>query len=163
MRFTDKENTVIADLGINTDYSQTPAVATQDIMKILGTTNGGANAILRSLHKKGVLHTIPDPDEEGDIVNFTDKGKLVVKELSGDYSDDLEFEEELEDEPEVTMVQQAAKKAKKKAKASTKKASTSGVRTSHADCSHAKSGSEGKIARAKCRKERAAAAAKANA
>lgn len=165
MRFTDKENTVIADLGINTDYSQTPAVATQDIMKILGTTNGGANAILRSLHKKGVFHTIPDPDEEGDIVNFTNKGKLVVKELSGDYeADDLEFDEELEDdEPEVTMVQQAAKKAKKKSKAPKKASTASGVRTSHADCSHAKSGSEGKIARAKCRKERAAAAAKANA
>lgn len=163
MKFTDKENTVIADLGINTDYSQSPAVASQDIMKILGTTAGGANAILRSLHKKNVLVT--NIDEEGEeAVQFTDKGKLVVKELSGDYeADDLEFEEELEDdEPGVTMVQQAAKKAKKKAKSS--KASTStGVRTSHADCSHAKSGSEGKIARAKCRKERAAAAAKANA
>lgn len=172
MKFTDKENTVIADLGINTDYSQSPAVASQDIMKIVGTTAGGANALLRSLIKKGVFVT--NIDEEGeDAVEFTDKGKLVVRELSGDFElpdDDLSaIEEDLEvemddddDEEPVTMVKQAAKKAKAKAK--TKKASTAtGMRTSHADCSHAKSGSEGKIARAKCRKERAAAAAKANA
>ena len=169
MKFTDKENTIIADLGINTDYSQSPAVASQDIMKILGTTAGGANALLRSLHKKGVFVT--NIDEEGeDAVQFTDKGKLVVKELSGDFTDDLDYEEDLEVEvddddeaPAVTMVQKAAKKAKAKSKTKAKASTATGIRTSHADCSHAKSGSEGKIARAKCRKERAAAAAKAEA
>lgn len=159
MKFTDKENTVIADLGINTDYEQLPAVATQDIMKILGTTAGGANALLRSLHKKGVFETVPD-EEGDDVVQFTDKGKLIVKELSGDFEDlegidddeveDLDFEE-----PEaVTMVQQAAKKAKKKA--ATKARMKPSTRTSHADCDHESS----KTARAKCRKDRASAAAK---
>lgn len=161
MKFTDKENTVIADLGINTDYEQLPAVAAQDIMKILGTTAGGANALLRSLHKKGVFETVPD-DEGDDVVQFTDKGKLIVKELSGDFEDleeideDPDFEEpEDDDEAEaVTMVQQAAKKAKKKA--STKARMKPSTRTSHADCDHEST----KTARAKCRKDRAAAAAK---
>lgn len=41
------------------------------------------------------------------------------------------------------------------------KAGKPGMRTSHADCKHATQGKEGKMARAKCRRERAAAALKA--
>lgn len=88
---------------------------------------------------------------------------------------DMEDDDE-DDEPKVrTMVSEAARKATEKAKAdntkTTKarqkaaqediKAGKPGLRTSHADCSHATHGKEGKIARAKCRRDRAAAAAKA--
>lgn len=176
MKFTDKENTVIADLGINTDYSNHPVQATKDVMNILGTTAAGAKAILRSLDKKGVLETIGEDEDE--LIQFTEKGIEVVNQLNppeldieeddvptGDDDDDLDDIEFLDDDDEdepVTMVKQAAKKAKDKAKKAPK-ASTAGTRTSHADCSHPSQGKEGKIARAKCRKERAAAAAKANA
>lgn len=162
MKFTDKENTVIADLGINTDYSNHPVQVVQDIMGILGTTVAGAKAILRSLTKKGVFETIGEGEDE--LIQFTEKGVKAVHALNPEEElDDIEFldsEDDDDDEPEpVTMVQQAAKKAKSKKTTST----STGMRTSHADCSHPSQGKEGKVARAKCRKERAAAAAKANA
>lgn len=164
MKFTDKENTVIADLGINTDYSNHPEQAAKDVMNILGTTAAGAKAILRSLDKKGVLETIGEGEDE--LVQFTEKGVKAVHALNPveEELDDIEFldGDDDDDEPEpVTMVQQAAKKAKSKKTTST--STSTGMRTSHADCSHPSQGKEGKVARAKCRKERAAAAAKANA
>lgn len=81
-------------------------------------------------------------------------------EVDGDPDDDDD-----DDEP-TTMVKAAGKKAAKrvKDKADLKKAALEDVkavanrRTSHSDCSHEKSGSAGKTARAKCRKERAAKA-----
>lgn len=166
MKLTDKENTVLADLGINTDYNEHPVEATQTVMKILGTTVAGAKAILRSLEKKGLLETVGDAADE-EVIQFTDRGIKEVNKLNPVDDEDMELED-IDDEDEddlveaVTMVQQAAKKAKKATKTpKAKKApSAGGVRTSHADCSHAKSGPEGKIARAKCRKERASAAAK---
>lgn len=57
-----------------------------------------------------------------------------------------------------------AKKATKKTpakKPTAKPAPKEAVRTSHTDCTHAKTGRDGKAARAACRRERAAAEAKA--
>ena len=53
-----------------------------------------------------------------------------------------------------------ARKAPKKSPAKAAPAKKEPVTTSHANCTHAKSGAEGKKARAACRRERAAEAAK---
>ncbi len=63
---------------------------------------------------------------------------------------------ELEAEANGKAPKAPAKKVSAKVKADTKAV----VRTSHADCTHAKTGREGKAARAACRRERAAAEAK---
>lgn len=54
----------------------------------------------------------------------------------------------------------AKRTPKAPAKAASPVTTKEAVRTSHADCTHAKTGTEGKKARAACRRERAAEAAK---
>lgn len=179
-KLSDKEKTVIADLGINTDYEQHPTQTVKDIMGILGTTTAGAKAVLRSLKSKNILEEVEaDEDTEGDtIIRFTSVGidealKLnpvdepdLLDELEDDDDDDMpeidevDMDDDEDDAPSVTMVQKAAKKAKLKAaaKADSKK-SPGATRTSHAGCEHEST----KAARAKCRKERAKAAAAATA
>lgn len=192
MKITDKEATVITDYGMNPDFEAVHEEAIQDVMKILGTTPLGARSVLKSLVNKNMFEMFEDEDEN-DAIRFTEKGLEKLAELMPNVGDDDEefddaeaddvpageFDLDLEDieidldedddEPEpVTMVQKAAKKAK--AKAANKKAAQADAnasrRSSHADCDHPTSGAEGKTARAKCRKERAAkakAAEKANA
>lgn len=172
-KLSDKEKTVIADLGINTEYEQHPTQAVKDIMGILGTTTAGAKAVLRSLKGKNILEEVEGDDEEETVIQFTSVGidealKLNpvddpdLEPMDGDDDDDDDMPEAEEidlddddDEPDVTMVQKAAKKAKLKAAAKKDSKKTAGaVRTSHAGCEHESS----KTARAKCRKDRAAAA-----
>lgn len=164
-KLSDKEKTVIADLGINTAYEQHPTQAVKDIMDILGTTTAGAKAVLRSLKGKNILEEVDSEDEEiGNIIQFTSVGidealKLnpvdepELDDMPDDEDDMPDIEEvDLDDEPDVTMVQKAAKKAKLKAAAKADSKKTPGAtRTSHAGCEHESS----KAARAKCRKERA--------
>lgn len=170
-KLSDKEKTVIADLGINTEYEQHPTQAVKDIMGILGTTTAGAKAVLRSLKSKNILEDATD-DENEPIVQFTSVGidealKLnpvdddELEPVEGDEDDMPEIDEvDLDDEDDdeaVTMVQKAAKKAKRKAAAKADSKKTPGAtRTSHAGCSHPST----KADRAKCRKARALAAAK---
>lgn len=173
-KLSDKEKTVIADLGINVEYEQDPNQAVKDIMGILGTTTAGAKSVLRSLKGKNILEEVEaDEDEEGTVIKFTSVGidealKLnpvdepsLLDEIEDDEDDDMPPIEEVDlddDEEPVTMVQKAAKNAKLKAAAKKDSKKTPGAtRTSHAGCDHESS----KAARAKCRKERAKAAASA--
>lgn len=171
-KLSDKEKTVIADLGINTEYQEHPVDAVKTIMGILGTTTAGAKAVLRSLKSKNILEDATD-DEEEPVIQFTSVGidealKLnpvdddELEPMEGDEDDmpeidEVDLDEDDDDAEAVTMVQKAAKKAKRKAAAKADSKKTPGAtRTSHAGCSHESS----KAARAKCRKERALAAAK---
>lgn len=171
-KLSDKEKTVIADLGINTEYEQHPVQAVKDIMGILGTTTAGAKAVLRSLKGKNILEETTDEEDEP-VIQFTSVGidealKLnpvdepELDDMPDDEDDMPEIDEvdmdEDDDEPDVTMVQKAAKKAKLKAAAKADSKKTPGAqRTSHAGCDHEST----KAARAKCRKERAKASANA--
>ncbi|MHA7154247.1 hypothetical protein [Arthrobacter sp. TMN-50] len=62
--------------------------------------------------------------------------------------------------PKATTAKATASKATT-AKKTTEPATKETIRPSHTDCTHAKIGREGKAARATCRRERAAAEAKA--
>lgn len=176
-KLSDKEKTVIADLGINVEYEQDPNQAVKDIMGILGTTTAGAKSVLRSLKGKNILEEVEaDEDEEGTVIKFTSVGidealKLnpvdepsLLDEIEDDEDDDdmppieeVDLDDD-DEEPVTTMVQKAAKNAKLKAAAKKDSKKTPGAtRTSHAGCDHESS----KAARAKCRKERAKAAASA--
>lgn len=173
-KLSDKEKTVIADLGINTEYEQHPVQAVKDIMGILGTTTAGAKAVLRSLKGKNILEEVEsDENEDETVIQFTTVGieealklnpvdDLDLDDMPDDEDDMPEIDEvdmdEDDDEPDVTMVQKAAKKAKLKAAAKADSKKTPGAqRTSHAGCDHEST----KAARAKCRKERAKASANA--
>lgn len=170
-KLSDKEKTVIADLGINTEYQEHPVDCVKTIMTILGTTTAGAKAVLRSLKSKNILEEATDEEEEP-IIQFTSVGIDEALKLNPiedadldpmpDDEDDMpeidevDLDEDDEDEA-VTMVQKAAKKAKRKAAAKADSKKTPGAtRTSHAGCSHPST----KADRAKCRKARALAAAK---
>lgn len=111
-------------------------------------------------------------------VELTDVGVEMISDLRLEEDEamlDLEEDEEEEDLPESeeeeldepivdTVIKAAARKRRAETaglKAAAKESIAQGkpsLRTSHADCSHATQGKEGKMARAKCRRERAAAA-----
>lgn len=172
MKLTDKEKTVIADLGINTAYEQEPVQAAKDIAKILGTTPTSAKAVLRSLKGKNILEEVETGDEEmPTVIQFTSVGidealKLnpvdepdLLDELEDDDMPEIE-EVDMDEEEPTTLVKKAAKNAKLKAAAKADSKRTPGAtRTSHAGCDHEST----KAARAKCRKDRAKAAASATA
>lgn len=146
--------------------------------------NASAKRVINSLIKKELiirLETEEDPDAPGNMLELTDLFIDAVHDLDieeeDDASDDdvpevtdedadliIEDDDNEDEAPPTTMVQAAARKAKRKADtADLKKAAVAdgkaSRRTSHANCDHATQGSEGKKARAKCRKERAAAEA----
>ena len=173
MKLTDKEKTVIADLGINTAYEQEPVQAVKDIAKILGTTPTSAKAVLRSLKGKNILEEVETEDEEmPTVIQFTNVGidealKLnpvdepELDDMPDDEDDMPEIDEvDMDEEEPTTLVKKAAKNAKLKAAAKADSKRTPGAtRTSHAGCDHEST----KAARAKCRKDRAKAAASATA
>lgn len=178
MKLTKNETTVMNDLGINPDWEEHPVTAAQTVRKILGNGLAGAKSVLRSLENKGLLETV-DPDSEDAVIQFSEKGLEwitsnideadpdLIKELAAaadedaldEATDEIEVDlDEDDDEPESkSMVKQAAKKALKKAAKADSKKTPGATRTSHAGCEHESS----KAARAKCRKERAKAAASA--
>jgi len=153
----------------------------QEVIDLLDCQERTATGLISSLVRKGVFTSeetaIDDEGHERDrIMKFTDAGVEVVADLRiEDEEAMLELEEDEEDEDEVpevkTMVSEAAKKAVAKAKDEHTKTTKArqkaaqedikegkpSLRTSHANCDHATQGKEGKIARAKCRRERAAA------
>lgn len=112
------------------------------------------------------IDQVHELDASSDIEEEDDESDDAEDELlPSDEDDDLIIEDEDdEEEPPSNMVKLAARKAKRKAdtkdlkKAATADANSS-RRTSHANCDHATQGSEGKKARAKCRRDRAAAEA----
>lgn len=106
-------------------------------------------------------------------IELTTAGVELISDLR--IEDDeamLNMDEEEDDEPEMqtksiaslaadARIKEArAKETKGRQKAAQEDiaAGKPGLRTSHANCEHATHGKEGKIARAKCRRERAAAA-----
>ena len=110
-------------------------------------------------------------------VELTDAGVELIADLRLEEDEAiLNMDEELEDDEDEEPVMQTKsiasqaadariKAAREEQKAGRSKAAKESIaqgkpslRTSHADCSHATQGKEGKIARAKCRRERAAAA-----
>lgn len=158
-----------------------------EISHIIGKPESTAKRTLTELTKKGYFTTRDEPGEDdvtaddGTVVQeghpadqwveLTESGVELISDLRIDEDEAMlmmdDEEDDEEDEP-VTLVQKAAKQAKDrvaKETAGLKKAAQEDIaagkphlRTSHADCSHATSGKEGKIARAKCRRERAAKA-----
>jgi ribosomal protein L21 len=116
-------------------------------------------------------------------IELTDSGVELIADLRLEEDEamlDMDMEDEDDDEPQMQTksiagleadkrIKEARAKQNKELKGAAQediKAGKPGLRTSHADCNHATHGKEGKIARAKCRRERAAKAAaeeKANA
>ena len=151
----------------------------------MGKPESSARAVFTSLTKKG-LFTTRDEDaeepltaEDGTVVpgtgrdadkwvELTEAGVDMIADLRIEEDEavfDLDDEEEAEEEDEIETVITAAAKKRKAETAGLKKAAKESIaqgkpslRTSHADCEHATQGKEGKMARAKCRRERAAAA-----
>lgn len=134
-----------------------------------------AKRVVNSMIKKElVIRLETEESDDGNMLELTDLFIDAVHDLDAgeDHEPDIVDEDadliieddEDEDEKPTTMVQAAAKKAKNKAQ--NKKLKDAAIadgqasrRTSHATCDHATQGSEGKKARAKCRKDRAAAEA----
>jgi hypothetical protein len=125
-----------------------------------------------------VVGEVPGSGRDADRwIELTDAGVEIIADLRLEEDEAmLNMDEELEDdddeEPEAhtkSMVSLAAdariKAAREEQKAGRSKAAKESIaqgkpslRTSHADCTHATQGKEGKTARAKCRRDRAAAA-----
>lgn len=158
MRLTDNENTVLAgfnssaysfwDGGVvaGSDSGTWSSVFILEMANVLDKPTKSARGVFSSLVKKGIItstHHEADGSQEADEwVELTTLGIQAI--------DDLKFEEDLaEFEEEVKPVKVA--KVDTTVKSSSK-------RFSHANCDHETSGREGKIARAKCRREHAAKA-----
>lgn len=159
-----------------------------DIASLLEIEQKSAKSIISSMVRKGVLAStetkIDDEGHERDkIVSLTDAGVESISDLRIEDEEimlelDVEDEEpdiEVDGDPddELAHTREAAnariKKSRAKATQELKDAAKEDIkegkpslRTSHAECKHATQGKEGKIARAKCRRDRAAAAAKAS-
>lgn len=106
-------------------------------------------------------------------IELTEAGVELIADLRLEEDEamlDLDVEEDDDDEPEMQTKSIAAQAADARIKAAReaqgRKAAAKadiadgkpGLRTSHANCDHPTQGKEGKMARAKCRRERAAAA-----
>lgn len=158
-----------------------------EIAHIIGKPESSAKRTLHDLIKKGIFTSNlveaeePHMSTDGTVmvaegkpadqwIELTDAGVELISDLRIEDDEamlDMELDD-VEDEPEVeTMITAAAKKRKATAAGQKEAAKADiaqgkpGLRTSHAGCSHATHGKEGKIARAKCRRERAALAAAA--
>lgn len=174
-KLTDKERMVLAafnepkspyshwDGGIGTEDSGTyHSVFTEEIMgSVLDNgTLQGAKLVVNSLIKKGYF-TSKDMDNDGEKdhwIELTDQGVEMIHELGLD-DEDLVLSL-AEDEEEPNDAYQKRLEGQRAAAKGDIKAGKPSLRTSHADCKHATHGKEGKIARAKCRRDRAAAAKK---
>jgi len=173
-KLTDKERSVLAafnepkspysfwDGGITTEESGTfHSVFTEEIVGSVldNSTLQGAKLVVTSLIKKGYL-TSKDMDNEGESdhwIELTEQGVEMIHELGLDDEDLIMQMAEDEEEPNAAY-QERLMEQRKAAKADAQDKGKPGLRTSHANCSHATHGKEGKIARAKCRRDRAAAA-----
>lgn len=149
----------------------------------MGKPESSARTVLTSMIKKEIFKVsdVPAEDpitaEDGTIIQegkpadrwieLTDAGVELIADLRIEEDEavfDLEEEDDDDDEGIETVITAAAKKRKAETaglKAAAKESIKQGkpsLRTSHADCDHATQGAEGKIARAKCRRERAAKA-----
>jgi hypothetical protein len=122
-----------------------------------------------------IVGHVPGTERAADRwIELTDAGVELISDLRLEEDEAmLNMDEELEDddEPEIQTKSIAALEADKRVKAykeqtkgrqaAAKESIAQGkpsLRTSHADCTHATQGKEGKTARAKCRRDRAAAA-----
>lgn len=175
-KLTDKERAVLGafnepkspysfwDGGITTEESGTYfSVFTEEIVGHVldNSTLQGSKMVVNSLVKKGYM-TTSAMDNEGEAdhwIELTDQGVEMIHELGLDDDDLALTLAEDEDEPN-SAYQERLMEQRKAAKEDAKDPGKPSLRTSHADCSHASSGKEGKIARAKCRRDRAAAAKK---
>lgn len=156
-----------------------------EVAHTIGKPESSAKTVIASLVKKGIFTSrdveAEDPimSDDGEVevqegkpadhwIELTDAGVELITDLRIE-DDEAMLDMDLEDdEPAVETVITAAAKKRKAETTGRKKAAKEdiavgkpGLRTSHAGCSHATHGKEGKIARAKCRRERAALAAKA--
>jgi len=178
-KLTDKERTVLGAFnespmpysnwegGVSTEDSGTfHTVFTEEIVGSVldNSTLQGAKMVTTSLIKKGYL-TSKDMDNEGEAdhwIELTDAGVEMISDLAIEDDEltlalDEDDEEEHEDDKSY---QKTLERQRKAAKADAQDKGKPSLRTSHADCTHATHGKEGKIARAKCRRDRAAAAKK---
>lgn len=156
----------------------------EEVAVILDKPVKSAKGVISSLVKKEYLKSTPQDaseDHEGDHwVELTDSGVELIADvrLEEDEAmlnmDDEHFApDEDEDEPamqtksiaslaadaRIKEAREAEKKGRQTAAKEDIAAGKPHLRTSHADCDHATHGKEGKQARAKCRRERAAKAA----
>lgn len=145
-------------------------VIVDEIAIAIGKDTKSARGVFSSLVRKDIFATgEPDKDRDGATpVVLTKEGADTIAELRepGIEADDIEGVDDIADLPDVELdtvdlddpepLEEEVIKPKAKAKESGPKALASG-RFSHENCSHARSGKEGKIARAKCRREREAA------
>lgn len=136
-------------------------VMVDEMATVIGKDTRSARGVFSSLVKKGVFTTgDADPDHEGGSpVYITKLGAGIIDtlqhgedEVADDELDDVEL-----DAPEESPRKVNVKMTQVSGDANAP-ASTSTRRFSHENCTHARHGKEGKIARAKCRRERAAAA-----
>lgn len=123
---------------------------------------------------------VPDSGRDADHwIELTDAGVELIADLRLEDDeimlemDDPDEDDDEDDAPPMQTksiaaleadkrIKEARAKSNKELKAAAKediKQGKPGLRTSHADCDHATQGKEGKMARAKCRRERAAKAA----
>lgn len=111
-----------------------------------------------------------------DWIELTEAGVELISDLRIEDDEamlDLDMEDDFDDdEPQIQTksiasleadkrIKEARSKSNKALKAAAQEDIAAGkptLRTSHAECSHATQGKEGKMARAKCRRERAAKA-----
>lgn len=157
-----------------------------EMAKAMGKPESSARTVFAGMKKKGIF-AVKDVEAEDPImttdgevevqpgkpadkwVELTDEGVEMITDLRIEEDEaifDLDEEDEEDEEIEAppTVITAAAKKRKAETtrlKAAAQESIAQGkpsLRTSHADCDHATQGKEGKMARAKCRRERAAAA-----
>jgi DNA-binding MarR family transcriptional regulator len=155
----------------------------EEVAVILDKPVKSAKGVISSLVKKEYLKSTPQDaseEHEGDHwVELTDSGVELIADvrleedeamLNMDDDDALLVIEDEDDEEHPMQTKSIASLAAdariKEAREGLKKAAQEDIamgrphlRTTHADCGHAIHGKEGKQARAKCRRERAAKAA----
>lgn len=153
----------------------------------MGKPESSARTVLTSMIKKGIFTSrdeeaeAPLKTEDGEVVpgtghdadrwiELTDAGVELLADLRIEEDEailDMDVDDSDDEEPEMQTKSIAAlaadarikeAKGRKAAAQEDIKAGKPSLRTSHADCDHAKQGKEGKMARAKCRRERAARA-----
>jgi len=151
----------------------------KEVAVVLDKPEKSAQGVISSLVKKEYLKTAPN-DGEGDDsrIELTEAGVELIHDLRIEEDEAmLDLDEDHfdadEEEPEIQTKSIAALEADKRIKAykeetagrqkAAKEDITTGskpnMRYSHANCDHPTQGKEGKQARAKCRRERAAKAA----
>lgn len=129
-------------------------VFTDEVAIAIGKDVKAARGVVSSLIKKGLFVT-GDQDQDGEDgvpIVLTKLGADIIEEIRNPDLDDLD-EVDLDgvDAEEEVVVPEKVKEVAKRVVAG------SSGRFDHSHCNHARSGKEGKIARAKCRREHEAA------